>query len=269
MNQPKSEVPGAEELSLILNSLDDWKAEFGTAIQSILSDEDWCNHIQPFWQMRERTGIILGDLIYYRLRSQFGNQESNLEEKHNKGARKAFAYWVELITGSKDQNTYQSLYRMWRAAQTRALVPDTANRSLTAQAEMGMNAGDTEDEQRENITRRNGAMDSLDPSGERDTTTAREVKAGERGITDKDLWQPALRQTIDTEKGTDALIMAQFGTRVTDAETGETSIEFDWMPLARIDFVEPKSEENREQHTAYKKMIYRRVDAAFVGSMEQ
>lgn len=249
---PFEPIPGenfAHDLTIMGGDIADYVDEMFDHI--VRSDEIQFQEVcAQLYLVTQNTKKKLGMLCWRRLENTLGFMLASESEERNS----IVARWSIKIGCD-----YYKLDQYIRAAKTATLVPETSDMTITAQAEIGRNAGDDEDEQRETIRERAENVKELDPTLENTTQTVRDVKNAEvNGNKRPRLYR--MKDLSEFRHIADEVVMGQIKTgEVLDEETGAYEDVYEYMPIMRVFFDEPNSEENRPQFEDYKKLLLRRI----------
>lgn len=249
---PFEPIPGenfAHDLLVMGGDITDYVEEMFDHI--VRADEDQFQEVcAQLYLVTQNTKKKLGLLCWRRLENALGFMlASESEERNSMVARWAIKIGCD----------YYKLDQYVRAARTTVLVPETSDLSITAQSEIGRNAGEGEDEQRETIRDRAENVRELDPALENTTQTVRDVKQAEANGNKK----PKLYRMKDVSEFrhvADEVIMGQIKVGETlNTETGEYEDVYEFHPICRLYWDMSNSGENQEQFDDYKKILTRRL----------
>lgn len=250
---PDPDLPDGEEFASTLadlgSDITDYVDENFEYI--VRSNEDSfrevCAHL---FLISKNSKLQLGKLCWQRLVNALGFMRASESEERNS----MVGDWTRKIGCD-----YYELNNYILAAKAQALVPSVADLTLTAQSEIARNAGESEDEQRETIREREETVRKLDPELKDTTNAVREAKQAEANG-NKKLAMYRMRDLSEERVMCDEVVMARINKgEKFDEETGAYEPIYDYVPVMRVFWAEPPSEELRAQTDDIRKILTRRL----------
>lgn len=217
----------------------------------VQSDEiRFVEYLSHLYIISKESKMLLGKLCWQRLQNALGWMDANESERRNS----MISAWCHKINCE-----YRQLNNYILAAKAQELLPDVSDMTITAQAELAQNAGDSEEEQRETLRERAENVRELDPELANTTATAREVKQIEaNGNKQPKLYK--MKDLSEFQHTDDEIVMGQIkvGEKF-DEESGSYEDIYEYKPVLGIYWYMSDTGENEPQFENYKKMLARRL----------